>query len=110
MDISPATAAVRTRKVRAAQVVEPKSSSKSKASAPAAPSKRERRTKAVVTPDKPAAPVPKRKILSKTRAAVAAPSHDMIATAAYFLAEHRQFAPGGELQDWLIAEQMLRSA
>jgi len=30
--------------------------------------------------------------------------HQMIATAAYFLAEHRGFAPGAELEDWLQAE------
>lgn len=29
----------------------------------------------------------------------------MIATAAYFRAERRGFAPGGELQDWLEAER-----
>ena len=29
--------------------------------------------------------------------------HDMIATAAYYRAERRDFAPGGELQDWYEA-------
>jgi hypothetical protein len=28
----------------------------------------------------------------------------MIAEAAYFHAERREFAPGGEVQDWLAAE------
>lgn len=32
----------------------------------------------------------------------------MIATAAYYLAERRNFAPGHELDDWLEAEQQLR--
>jgi Protein of unknown function (DUF2934) len=30
---------------------------------------------------------------------------DYIATAAYYKAEARQFAPGQELDDWLLAEQ-----
>lgn len=30
--------------------------------------------------------------------------HTLIAQAAYFRAEHRGFAPGHELEDWLIAE------
>ena len=34
---------------------------------------------------------------------------DMIATAAYFRAEQRGFAPGHELDDWLIAEQQMRA-
>lgn len=38
--------------------------------------------------------------------------HDMIAVAAYFLAERRGFAPGHELQDWceaaLAIDRMLR--
>jgi len=29
---------------------------------------------------------------------------EMIRVAAYYLAEQRGFAPGGELEDWLIAE------
>jgi hypothetical protein len=32
----------------------------------------------------------------------------MIATAAYYLAERRNFAPGHELEDWLEAEQQIR--
>jgi len=31
----------------------------------------------------------------------------MIAVAAYYLAEHRGFAPGGELDDWQRAEQQI---
>lgn len=34
----------------------------------------------------------------------------MIATAAYYLAEQRHFAPGYETQDWLTAEQMIRDS
>jgi len=30
--------------------------------------------------------------------------HVMIATAAYYCAERRDFAPGGELEDWLVTE------
>ena len=34
----------------------------------------------------------------------------MIAAAAYFIAEQRNFAPGNELSDWLMAEQQVREA
>lgn len=33
----------------------------------------------------------------------------MIATAAYYLAEERNFAPGHEVDDWLEAERRMRS-
>jgi hypothetical protein len=33
----------------------------------------------------------------------------MIATAAYFCAEQRSFAPGHELEDWLTAEQQIKA-
>lgn len=32
----------------------------------------------------------------------------MIATTAYYLAEKRGFAPGGEIDDWLIAEDLVK--
>jgi hypothetical protein len=31
--------------------------------------------------------------------------HSSIATAAYFRSQHRGFAPGHELEDWLAAEE-----
>ncbi len=34
--------------------------------------------------------------------------HSLIARAAYFRAERRGFAPGGELQDWLEAETEIK--
>lgn len=33
--------------------------------------------------------------------------HDMVATAAYYIAEQRGFEPGHEVEDWLVAEQMV---
>jgi hypothetical protein len=33
-----------------------------------------------------------------------------IAVAAYYLAERRNFAPGKELEDWLLAEQQVKTA
>ena len=36
--------------------------------------------------------------------------HAEVAKAAYFLAERREFAPGGELDDWLTAEQAIAQA
>ena len=35
--------------------------------------------------------------------------NEMIATAAYFCAERRQFEPGHELDDWLTAEREIKS-
>jgi hypothetical protein len=35
--------------------------------------------------------------------------HHRIAVAAYFLAEHRNFAPGHEMEDWLSAERELHN-
>lgn len=32
----------------------------------------------------------------------------MVAEAAYYLAERRGFAPGAEMEDWLVAEVQLR--
>jgi hypothetical protein len=34
---------------------------------------------------------------------------DMIAVAAYYIAAQRNFAPGRELDDWLVAEQTVKS-
>ena len=94
MEITPVTPAVRTAKVRSAKTAVPKSSS----------------TPAQSATVKPAAATLKRKILTKRPAlptATAELTH-MIATAAYYLAEQRQFTPGHELQDWLVAEQLIR--
>ncbi len=48
----------------------------------------------------------------KTARTTGAPSEselaEMIATAAYFQAEHRRFEPGHELDDWLAAEKQVR--
>jgi hypothetical protein len=35
--------------------------------------------------------------------------HEVIKTAAYYLAERRGFTPGCELQDWLAAEASINS-
>ena len=36
--------------------------------------------------------------------------HEMVATAAYFIAEQRGFAPGHELEDWRMAEETVNAA
>lgn len=90
MEMTPATPATRTRKVRAASASEPKQSAASDTEA--------------------SSPSPKRKLrLSKTTAsAIPDDLGGMIAMAAYYHAEKRHFAPGGELQDWLAAEHEVR--
>lgn len=49
---------------------------------------------------------PKARAATPVRRATASPDERraMIAQAAYYRAERRGFAPGGELQDWLEAE------
>lgn len=51
----------------------------------------------------------KTKHLVATPVATALDIDSMIATAAYFRAVQRGFEPGHELEDWLQAEQQLRS-
>jgi len=64
---------------------------------------------------KPKAPAKKAR-KSKTSAADSTPSQDsaeqrmMIAEAAYFIAEHRGFVAGDELNDWLQAERDIQSS
>lgn len=96
MHITPAMATTRTPKVRAVKKGEPKlgKPAKSKLSNP-------NPVDEVVTAK------PRRKTLTKKIPAIdLAP---MIATAAYFLAERRDFTPGHELDDWLTAERQLRA-
>lgn len=68
----------------------------------AEPKKPRSRKKAVAAP-----------ILTPQPAVVTQPSPEeligMIATAAYYIAAQRNFAPGQELDDWLAAEQVVRS-
>ena len=56
-----------------------------------------------VAMDQPAAPPPARIPSGEERGA-------MIAQAAYYLAEHRGFAPGHDLEDWLLAESQIDAA
>lgn len=49
-----------------------------------------------------AQPAPRRSIDPETR-------WQMVAVAAYYCAERRGFAPGGELQDWLDAEAQVET-
>jgi hypothetical protein len=67
------------------------------------------------SPKKPAKPLPRATVAApkvrKRRAASGVPvvsadeRRGMIAYSAYLRAERRGFAPGGEAQDWLLAEQ-----
>jgi hypothetical protein len=49
----------------------------------------------------------KRKPKTIVKPATPADVNDLIATAAYFIAQQRNFAPGNELADWLLAEQQI---
>lgn len=103
MEITPSSATPRTTKGRAAKPAVPKSS----ASATKPEGKPE--TKPAAKPKVAAAPGKRKAVTSPREPAPAtADLTPMIATAAYFLAERRQFAPGHEMQDWLVAEQQIR--
>lgn len=115
MEISPVSSSRRTRKVQSAAVPEPKSGSKSgkaTAVAKAAPevTKVKRKPAHLKAGSKAGAAQPKSS-RTKPQAALlqssAADVRAMIATAAYYLAEQRSFAPGHELQDWLQAERLI---
>lgn len=62
--------------------------------------------KLVVEDSKPVKTPAAKKAAPKKKAVQVSPEHryHMIATAAYFLAEHRGFAGGYEMQDWISAE------
>jgi hypothetical protein len=89
---------------------------------PNSPMKRTRSktAKAVASTQAAAAAKPKKSRSRKTQAAEAtAPAltamptpeeiKEMIAKAAYFLAEERNFSPGHELDDWLEAERRIHA-
>ena len=54
-------------------------------------------------PAAPVAPAPQPQSASSDSRA----RHERISVAAYYLAERRGFAPGGEVQDWLEAEKAI---
>ena len=92
MDTTPETPATRTAKVRVIKKAVPKSGN----TAPAA------------AIEKPAPTERKRKVLAvKSTAPATVDVSGLIAVAAYYLAEQRQFEPGHELEDWLLAERKL---
>ena len=95
METTPVTLSTRTAKVRTANTGVSKTRK--------APPKSD--------PEKAKSTAPrKRKTLTKKAAPVTASHVDvsqMIATAAYYLAERRHFVPGYEWQDWLEAERSI---
>jgi hypothetical protein len=132
METTPTTPVTRTRKVRNQLQAEPKQRAKpaakvvktTKAAEPAAaitPKPQRKRAVTVqgaVKDTVPKAVPAKAKRTSKPTATsvdtVIVPIagdalNGMISIAAYYLAERRGFAPGAELQDWLIAEQQIHS-
>ena len=81
---------------------------------PESPPPKRSRAKAKSKDAAVATPKPRKtKATAEAVAAVQRPIADMagmIATAAYYLAAERNFAPGHELEDWLEAERRVRSA
>jgi hypothetical protein len=95
MEITPVTPVPRTTKVRISKAVVPKSGTVPDASPPTP----------VVTKSR------KRKTLAAQPEQLSPDGlQQMIATAAYYLAEQRCFAPGCEVQDWLTAERQILGA
>lgn len=68
------------------------------------------RTAKAVTRRTRAAPAARAEPMSNRAAVSPEQRHAMIAQAAYYRAEQRGFAPGGELQDWLAAEAEIKRA
>ncbi len=52
---------------------------------------------------------PVKKEKNKQRPIIVTDRYDMIAEAAYFIAEHRGFTEGNEIEDWLQAEKEIDS-
>jgi len=92
MEITPATSVTRTSKVRVAKKSVPKSGNEATPVAAKKPPAVKRARKVVA-----------KKLVVSASVDVAA----MVAEAAYYRAEHRQFTPGHELEDWLAAEQQV---
>jgi hypothetical protein len=96
MEVNPGTSTKRSR----AKVKDPVAA---EAAAPA--KKRSTRKKSTPTIEAEAIPVLSTSIEVPSEATL----NSMIATAAYYLAAERGFAPGHELDDWLEAERRIRS-
>jgi len=123
METTPTTPVTRTRKVRVKPDAEPKQRAKltaksAKTAEPVMATPKPRKRSVIV---QDTVPVTIKKRTSKRTATqvdalvdtlVDSPVDSevlisMISVAAYYLAERRGFAPGGEVQDWLIAEQQI---
>jgi len=105
METTPVSSTSRTLKVRAAKSVDATASKSVKAVTV------KRKPKAIVKPGVKLEAKPE--VIAKPKIAQSAePSAlaQMVATAAYFIAQRRNFAPGNELGDWLTAEQQVLSA
>lgn len=107
METTPSSSRPRTTKVRTTKSAGPKSS---------VPAKKPVETKPVAAkpvaakPKAAAAPRKRKTLTIAPQSPASADLTPMIATAAYYLAEQRQFAAGYEMQDWLAAEQLVRAS
>ncbi len=103
----------RTRKVRPAKLDDPEAGKPAVKKASAKSAAKVSSNQKVATKSKAAkttaATAPRQKKTTKSGVATVLDMQPMIATAAYYLAEQRNFAPGYELQDWLAAEQLIRT-
>lgn len=95
-----------TKKVVAAAKVAPKETAVAKTPAAKVAVKKAAAPKAVAVEAKPTKAPAVKKAAAKKKEVSVSPEHryHMIATAAYYRAEHRGFAGGYEMQDWISAE------
>ena len=115
--VAPAVSKTKKSAVKAAEPAQAKVKvAKAKvADAPVSKVSKKKATESVTVKDKPAAKsrATRKTTRKATASSVIAHSESelrhMIAEAAYYLAEKRRFAPGGEGDDWLLAEQQIRS-
>jgi len=114
MENTPDSSPARTRKARPKVTPESKSGKSKATKSSAVNTAAKSTTPAKATSGKPATAPRVKKASAKKPASSAVIAHSeaeirkMIAEAAYFLAEHRDFVSGLEMHDWLTAEQFIR--
>lgn len=112
METTPNSSSARTRKAHTKKAVDSKSGKRVTQSIPTSAAKSA--TAAASAPKRAAAKPHGRKATIVVTESLSAIAHSeaeltkMIAEAAYYLAEQRNFAAGGELHDWITAEQQIR--
>jgi Protein of unknown function (DUF2934) len=108
MDVTSSTPAPKRTKAKPKVEVAPKKESTKKAAASTPVKVKKARIAPAAVAAKPIETVATTVEVVSTSGLTLTDLQHEIAMAAYFLAEHRNFAPGHELDDWLQAERLVR--